>query len=206
MKRTGLTGALLLTAVLLTSSCGAKNSSQEQESIAAEQEGITQEQEDLAPEQETAAQNDFRALAGEDLSGAAVGPEVLAGHKITMINVWGTFCPPCIEEMPDLAKLNEEYQDEGFQVVGMVIDAAGIDQKNKDKVVETANSIIAQTGANYQHIIPGEELLTGIFRDLQYVPSTYFVNEQGELVGKAYAGARSKADWQELIEEALKTN
>ena len=57
----------------------------------------------------------FAQKAGEkitftatDLKGAAVTSEIFSKNKVTMLNIWGTFCGPCIREMPDLAKLNEE--------------------------------------------------------------------------------------------------
>ena len=48
-----------------------------------------------------------------------------------MINVWGTDCGPCIQEMPDLAALHEAYADKGVQVVGLVSDALGMEAAYK---------------------------------------------------------------------------
>ena len=48
------------------------------------------------------------SLLGEfesvDLEGNTVDESILADHQLTMINVWATFCGPCINEMPDLGQ------------------------------------------------------------------------------------------------------
>ncbi|MEE8184017.1 MAG: TlpA disulfide reductase family protein [Acidobacteriota bacterium] len=52
----------------------------------------------------------------------ATGPEVLAavraaGGSVTLVNVWATWCKPCLEEMPDLLRLGKEYRDRGMKVI-----------------------------------------------------------------------------------------
>ncbi len=42
--------------------------------------------------------------------------------KILVLNVWATWCTPCVEEFPDLAKLDREYKDKNVQVVLVSID------------------------------------------------------------------------------------
>jgi len=42
--------------------------------------------------------------------------------KILLLNFWATWCPPCRKEMPGFINLQDEYRDEGFQVVGIAID------------------------------------------------------------------------------------
>ena len=68
-------------------------------------------------------------FSGSDLNGNPVTIEIFAENKVTMLNIWGTFCGPCIREMPDLAKLNKENKDKNFEVVGIIIDI--LDQKGK---------------------------------------------------------------------------
>ena len=44
---------------------------------------------------------------------------VFANAEVTMINFWEPWCSPCVNEMPDLEKLYENYQDQGFQIIGV---------------------------------------------------------------------------------------
>src|SRR5262247_962582 len=39
--------------------------------------------------------------------------------KVTLVNFWATWCPPCREEIPDLIKLQERYKDQ-LQIIGVV--------------------------------------------------------------------------------------
>ena len=42
--------------------------------------------------------------------------------KVTLINLWATWCGPCRNEMPELVKLEEKYKNQGFQVIGLDVD------------------------------------------------------------------------------------
>ena len=55
-------------------------------------------------------------FSAKDIDGKNVSEAVFADSKITMVNVWGTFCGPCIREMPDLGVLDKKYGDD-FQIL-----------------------------------------------------------------------------------------
>lgn len=40
--------------------------------------------------------------------------------KVVMVNIWATWCPPCVHEIPDLVKLRNDYKDKGFEILGLV--------------------------------------------------------------------------------------
>jgi len=42
--------------------------------------------------------------------------------KILVVNFWATWCPPCLEEMPELSKLNETYQNSNVALIGISTD------------------------------------------------------------------------------------
>lgn len=159
------------------------------------------------PVQETPAQESAVGILSEftatDLDCNEVTAEsVLSGHDLVMVNVWGTFCGPCINEMPDLGVLSDELAERNIRVVGIVTDAIGSDGTIDDSIVEAAREIVAQTGADYLHILPSEDLY-GLLYQITAVPTTFFVDENGCQVGKAYAGARDKDEWLQLVEETL---
>ena len=47
---------------------------------------------------------------------------LISGNKVTMLNFWGTFCGPCIMEMPGLGDLERKYKDQGFEILGLTVD------------------------------------------------------------------------------------
>lgn len=152
-------------------------------------------------EPENAILSEFAAM---DLDGNAVDQSVLSGSKLTMINVWGTFCTPCIGEMPDLGVLSKADPGQ-LQIIGIVIDATDRNlQVLPDKKAE-ALEIISQTGADYLHLLPSASLNKAFLSQVQAIPFTIFVDSQGRQVGPAYTGAKSHAQWQSIIGQLLKT-
>lgn len=134
-----------------------------------------------------------------DLDGNPVSSaDIFSQNKITMVNIWGTFCGPCINEMPDLEILNQRIGDKGCGLVGVVIDAGGDYQM---AVIGTAEEIIADTGASYLNLLPWEGIDDQF--PAQYIPTTYFVDSKGNVVGEAAVGSRGADDYEALIDEAL---
>ena len=106
--------------------------------------------------EDTASAGILSSFSTTDLEGNAADESLFAGYKLTMINIWATYCGPCISEMPDLGALAAEYADKGFQIVGLVSDALDSDGNVDAAQVEKAKEIVASTGADYTHILPGE--------------------------------------------------
>ena len=139
----------------------------------------------------------------QDLDGNAVtAQDAFSGYALTMVNVWGTFCGPCIREMPDLGELSDEYADRGVRIVGIVCDATGYGGVIDEDAMQAARDIVQETGADYLHLIPSPSL-DHLLAQISAVPTTFFVDENGCQVGKAYAGSRDKEDWAAILEETL---
>lgn len=61
-----------------------------------------------------------------DLKGNTVTNDIFSQADLTVVNFWGTFCNPCINEMPELAKWNEEMPD-NVQMLGAIVDVETVD-------------------------------------------------------------------------------
>ena len=152
---------------------------------------------------EITEENVLGDFSSTDIDGNPVDKSVFADAKLTMVNIWGTFCAPCIEEMPDLADINREYADKGFQIVGLPMDLLGIDGALQDYKVEDAREIIETTGADYLHIMPNAELNAAKLSAVDAVPETIFVDSEGNQIGESYMGSRSKDSWTAIIDGLL---
>lgn len=186
-----LTAAALSSALLLTA-CGSNNTKEN----TADLPSSTTES---AQESSKGVLSDFTAT---DLNGNTVDPSIFADYDLTMVNVWATYCTPCLKEMPDLGELAAEYEDKGVRIVGLVSDAMNADGSISADQVETAQAIVDSTGADYLHILPSEDLM-GIVYQITSVPTTFFVDSTGAQVGTAYIGAKSKEDWASIIDSTL---
>jgi thiol-disulfide isomerase/thioredoxin len=112
-----------------------------------------------------------------------VTESILAGKDVTMINIWGTFCPPCIAEMPDLAKLSDSLP-ENAQIIGLVCDVSLSDRS----ALQNAKSIAAEADTNYPCLLLNDSLGEYISQYM-YVPTTIFVDSEGNQVGEPVIGA-----------------
>ena len=143
------------------------------------------------------------SFTAQDLQGNTVDQSLFSPYKLTMINIWATFCSPCLQEMPALAELRTEYQSKGVNIIGIVTD---VDHPNKavfQRNLQTAQRIITQTKADYVHLLPSVDLQEAKLKYVQAVPETFFVDSKGNIVGKSYIGARSKSAWKVIIENTL---
>ena len=142
------------------------------------------------------------SFTATDLSGEDVDETVLQDHVLTMVNVWATYCGPCIREMPELGELAEEYAEKDVQILGLVIDTLNSDGSVSAAQVEIAGQIAAETGADYTHLLPSDSLFP-ILEQVSAVPTTFFVDDTGRQIGDAYIGARSRKEWSAVIDKLL---
>ncbi len=146
----------------------------------------------------------FGTFSTTDLSGKPATEQIFQDKKLTMVNIWATFCNPCIKEMPELAELHLEYGD-SFQVIGIVVDAADRNGAVLPEKKAEAEWIAENTGANYLHLLPSPSLNRAYLNQVQSVPETVFLDEEGNQIGASYLGARSKAEWKEIIDALLES-
>ncbi len=157
-----------------------------------------QETESALPAEEeiSAAQTDFEA---QDMDGNTVTPAVFQEAKLTMVNVWATYCNPCLKEMPELGELAGEYDSDEFQIIGIVSDVM---EDADQETMELAKSLIEQTGAAYTHCLLNESLYHALLTDVSAVPTTFFIDENGEVIDTV-VGAMDKSAWEEKINALL---
>lgn len=150
-------------------------------------------------EAQNTAGTDTIAFETVDMDGNTVTEEVFTQSKLTMVNVWATYCNPCLSEMPDLGELAGEYDSADFQIIGIVSDVMeGADQASLDEAL----GLIRDTDADYTHLLLNESLYYALLTDVSAVPTTFFVDDSGTVL-RSVLGAKEKAVWEELIDELL---
>lgn len=175
--------AALLSCVLLLSACGSRSGG---DSLSTPQEG----------------EGVLSHFTTVDLDNTPVDASIFADYRLTMVNVWATYCRPCLSEMPELGELDKECASQGVRVVGIVSDALNRDGSVSKSQLATAKELVSNTRADYLHILPSADL-NELLSQIDSVPTTFFVDSTGRQVGNAYLGAKSKAKWAEIIEDTL---
>jgi formylglycine-generating enzyme required for sulfatase activity/thiol-disulfide isomerase/thioredoxin len=95
--------------------------------------------------------------------------------KVVVVDVWGTWCPPCRREIPHLVRLKNDYRNRGFEIVGLNFERVPA-QEVKKKVRDycTAQKV------NYPCVIGnGHETLLGQIPDFNGYPTTLFLDRNG---------------------------
>lgn len=183
---------LLLTAVMAKTEAPAQERTVDEETVRENAEDTKQ------PENaETEKESLFGTFETITLEGEEANQDIFAEADLSMVNIWATYCGPCIREMPDLGVLAGKYEEQGFQIIGIIADVAEAEE-------EDAVAIVEYTQADYTHLLMSADLLQSYVGQVQVVPTTVFVDKEGKQVGEVYAGSRSEEEWATIIEELLK--
>ncbi|MDR1874001.1 MAG: TlpA family protein disulfide reductase [Synergistaceae bacterium] len=143
----------------------------------------------------------FPAFSSQNLEGEPVTSALFADEKLTMVNIWTTWCPPCVNEMPDLGVLGRSMP-EGSQLVGIVLDVE--DPEEDVEALDDANKILRKSKANFLQILP-VDAMEPVLGKVAAIPTTIFVNSQGKIVGRPLVGSRSEAAYRSEVEHILKS-
>lgn len=136
---------------------------------------------------------------GQDMEGNTVTSDIFANARLTMVNVWATYCNPCLREMPDLGELAGEYDPADFQLYGIVSDV----QEGADETeLKKAEGLIEKTEAHYPHLLLNKSLYDALLTEVSGVPTTFFIDENGVVLG-VVMGSKEKSVWKEIIDGLL---
>ncbi|MCS6121269.1 TlpA family protein disulfide reductase [Shewanella baltica] len=120
-------------------------------------------------------------VAFNDVDGKAIDFSQFKG-KIIMVNMWATWCPPCVRELPAIERLATKFKAEDFVLLPISIDAEG-----KQQVQPFLNSLGMP---NFNSYYDQSQSLGDVF-PLDTIPATFILDQQGQLI----AFVRSYVDW-----------
>ena len=101
--------------------------------------------------------------------------------SVVLINLWATWCAPCIEEMPYFNELHEKYADDGFVMIGL----------NSDEESEAlVKSFVERQKLVYKIGWAEESIVTEFFKisRLPGIPQSLLLNRKGEMIGMFRGG------------------
>lgn len=107
-----------------------------------------------------------------DLEGNAVAFESLKG-KVIFLNIWATWCPPCVAEMPNIQRLYEKVGSDKIAFVMLSVDQAGADKVKK---------FIKRKGFTFPVYMPAGQLPQEFYS--QAIPTTFIISPEGKIVAR----------------------
>lgn len=116
--------------------------------------------------------------------------------KVTVLDLWATYCPPCLEEIPHLVSLQEKYKAQGFEVVGLHVGGA----EDRPKVPE----FVEKLKMNYTLAYPEDDLTSTLSGGDSRIPQTFVFGRDGKLIRKIVGfDKEKKAELDAAIEQAI---
>lgn len=115
--------------------------------------------------------------------------------KYILINLFASYCPPCMIELKVLQKLHETCSARGLQVISLMIDKEG---------APLLSRIVSSRNLTYPVGLANEEVFK-IFKDFSITPTTYIVNPKGEIINKE-VGYKNYNEWIKSLSAFVKCN
>ncbi len=102
--------------------------------------------------------------------------------QIVVLNFWATWCPPCIEEMPSLVRMQQLMKDKGITVLAVSMD---VDEGNYRRFLRDHN-------VNLLTVRDPDQKINSLYGTFKF-PETYIIDRKG-VVRRKFIGA---VDWTE---------
>jgi len=109
-------------------------------------------------------------------------------NKVVLIDFWATWCPPCVDEMPNIVKAYTKYHNQGFEIIGVSLD------QNESRFLK----FIENNGMTWRQYYDGKGGNNELARkySIDSIPSTFLLDSNGKIIAKNLRGS--------ALEEAIK--
>ena len=94
--------------------------------------------------------------------------------KVVLLNIWATWCPPCVEEMPSMEKLYRELKGEGFEILAVSIDETG---------AKDVRPFMKKHKLSFPALTDSKEAIKSLYQTTG-VPESFIIDKDGILVEK----------------------
>lgn len=186
---------IFLAMVLFVTGCG-KTSAGDMDQVENAEPAVSEPEMDTGVI-ETGFPSQMPSFTAKDLDGNTITEDIFHEKDLTVVNIWGTFCPPCIAEMPELGEWADSMPD-NVQMIGLIIDISGDeDTQHHDLAV----AITEKAGVKYTNVIANADF-NDVLKWVVGVPTTLFVDQEGAVVGSPIIGADVEG-YKTFVEEYL---
>lgn len=183
--------AIVLAALMLLSACAKTEVSTVTQATAEAETTVS------ATEAETVQDDtDYRvSFSTVDLDGNPVDSSVFADAEYTMINIWASYCAPCIGEMDELMQMDAEL--ENVQIITVLSDALS----TEDEAAEDAREIVKTLNFTLPVYLINEEIYTQL--PCNAVPTSFLVDREGNAMKYMCVGAVGVEQYKQWIQSCI---
>ena len=132
-----------------------------------------------------------------DLDGNTVtSADLFKDNEVTMVNLWGTWCHNCVDEMEELAAIHDRIKENGCGIIGIEYE-----EDPSEDTYQKARDLMKEKGTNYPSVLmpEGNEILDQV----SGFPTTFFVDREGKILSKPIVGAKV-SEYEPTVEALLK--
>lgn len=126
------------------------------------------------------------------LSGQQADIASLKG-KVVLVNFWATSCPGCVEEMPEIKQLHQQYGARGLQIMAV---AMSYDPPNY------VRAFVQQNQLPFFVALDSQGSIAKAFGDIQLAPTTFLIDKQGNIL-KHYVGEMDFKEVRQILQQQL---
>ena len=94
--------------------------------------------------------------------------------KVVLVNIWATWCPPCVDEMPSMEKLYQKFKGENFEILAVSIDEPGL---------KAVAPFMKKSNLTFPALIDSEGTIKAVY-GITGVPESFIIDQQGILIKK----------------------
>lgn len=187
---------ILLSSLIIISGCSAKDEAPKEKT----------EKEKISEVENTGNSERDNKIKAPDFKLATLGGNEFNlsdySGKVVMLNFWGTWCPPCRKEIPDLVNLQQKYNKDGLEIIGVTLNsgsAADIQKfVNENDINYTILTDLKKDETQYVTYLIGQT----IGQQISSIPTTLIIDRDGYIV-KGYLGPRSEEVFYDDLKEYL---
>lgn len=119
---------------------------------------------------EASGLGDFKAT---DVNGKEYTKDMFKEYDLTLVNVFTTWCSPCVEEMPELQKFKEEMEAKGIGVATVVYDTVSDTGEPNQEAIDKAKLLADKAGLTFPMLMPDETEMNGRLKGINGFPESF---------------------------------
>lgn len=142
------------------------------------------------------------ALELPGIEGGTVSLQELRG-KVVMLNIWATWCPPCLREMPSMQRVYEKHRENGLEILAVAVDDYPGTRQADGRIEGLVSDFVDRLGVTFPVVLDPSGDTERLF-DTEYLPTTILIDREGRVRGTEVGGREwDQEPYLDMVESLL---